>query len=171
MDSALFIGIAVFTLLVISAFFSVAETALTVASPPLLHQMEKKGNRKARIVNELLAHKDRMIGAILLGNNLVNIAASALATGFLIGMFGNAGIAYATAGMTLLVIAFGEVLPKAYAIHNADRAAIAVAPVIRVIVLLFSPVVRSILWLIRLVVRPFGIVLASEQEAEQNARQ
>src|SRR6185503_4836146 len=117
--------------------------------------------RRAQIINRLLAHKDRMVGAILLGANLVTIGASSLATGFLVGMFGNAGIVYATAGMTILVIAFGEVLPKAYAIHHAERVALAVAPITRLVVAVFSPIVQAILWFMRIIMRPFGVELAS----------
>jgi len=171
MNSALITGLAVFALLVCTAFFSGVETALTVASEPLFHQMEKRGDRRAQIVNRLLAHKDRMVGAILLGANLVTIGASSLATGFLIGLFGNAGIVYATAGMTILVIAFGEVLPKAYAIHNAERVALAVAPAVRVVVALFSPIVQGILWFMRLCLKPCGVDLASEHEADQAAEE
>lgn len=171
MESALFTGAAVFVLLVISALFSSAETAMTMASQPLLHQMEKRGDRRAALVNRLLGHKDRIVGAILLGNNLVNIGASALATGFLIGMFGDAGMVYATAGMTLLVIAFGEILPKAYAIHNADRVALFFAPTTRIVVVLFSPIVQGILAFLRTVLRPVGIELASQQESEKAAEE
>jgi Mg2+/Co2+ transporter CorB len=171
MDSALITGIAVFVLLLCTAFFSAVETALTVASQPLFHQMEKRGDRRAQIVNRLLAHKDRMVGAILLGANLVTIGASSLATGFLVGVFGNAGIAYATAGMTILVIAFGEVLPKAYAIHHAERVALDVAPVTRFVVAVFSPIVQAILWLMRIIMRRFGVELASEQEADKAAEE
>jgi Mg2+/Co2+ transporter CorB len=112
-----------------------------------------------------------MVGAILLGANLVTIGASALATGFLVGLFGNAGIVYATAGMTILVIAFGEVLPKAYAIHHAERVALAVAPITRVVVAMFSPIVQAILWFMRIIMRPFGVELASEQEADKAAEE
>ena len=87
-------GIAV--LLILSAFFSGSETALTAASRPLMPQLEQGGDAKARTVNDLLARKERLIGTILLGNNLVNILASALATSVLITMFGETGIAYAT---------------------------------------------------------------------------
>ena len=99
-------------LLVLSAFFSGSETALTAASRPLMHQLEHDGDRKAALVNRLRDEQESLIGAILLGNNLVNILASALATGILISLFGQAGIVYATVGMTLLVLVFAEILPK-----------------------------------------------------------
>ena len=153
---------AIIVLLVISAFFSGSETALTAASRPRLHQLAKGGNRRAKLVLELFDHKDRLIGAILLGNNVVNILASVLATYTMLLVFGDAGIAYATVAMTLLIVIFAEVLPKTYAIGNADRSALIVAPAIRVIVILLSPVTHAIQWLVRITVRPFRIRLGRE---------
>ena len=121
---------AIAVLLVLSAFFSGSETALTGASRPLMHLLETKGNKRAETVNKLQERKGRLIGAILIGNNLVNILASALATSILIGMFGEAGIAYATVIMTALVVMFAEILPKTYALQNSDRAALRIAPII-----------------------------------------
>ncbi|MCK5166458.1 MAG: DUF21 domain-containing protein, partial [Rhodospirillaceae bacterium] len=135
---------AIFILLVLSAFFSGSETALTAASKPLMHQMELSGNRRAGLVNRMMAKKDRLIGAILLGNNLVNILASALATSLLITVFGEAGVVYATIGMTLLVLIFSEILPKTYAFRNASRMALAVSPLINFILIVLSPFVYSI---------------------------
>ena len=120
--------IAITVLLILSAFFSGSETALTAASRPLMHQLEQSGDHRAGIVNRLYEHKERLIGAILLGNNLVNILASALATSLLIVFFGDAGVAYATIGMTLLVLIFAEILPKTYAFKNANQAARPEAP-------------------------------------------
>src|SRR3546814_16482223 len=110
-----------------SAFFSGSETALTAASRSRMHTLELHGNRAAARVNRLRAHMERVIGAILLGNNLVNILSSALATSILIALFGEAGVVYATIGMTALVLLFGEVMPKTYAINNADKTALAIA--------------------------------------------
>ncbi|MCK5546955.1 MAG: HlyC/CorC family transporter [Rhodospirillaceae bacterium] len=135
---------AIFILLVLSAFFSGSETALTAASKPLMHQMELSGNRRAGLVNRMMAKKDRLIGAILLGNNLVNILASALATSLLITVFGETGVVYATIGMTLLVLIFSEILPKTYAFRNASRMALTVSPIINFILIVFSPFVYSI---------------------------
>ncbi|MDK9721347.1 MAG: HlyC/CorC family transporter [Rhodospirillales bacterium] len=131
-------------LLVLSAFFSGSETALTAASRPLMHQLEQGGSKRARHVNKLLAKRETFIGALLVGNNMVNILASALATSVLIGLFGDAGVAYATAAMTAVVVMFGEILPKTYAITHADRAALVVAPVVRVLVAVLLPLLRII---------------------------
>jgi len=144
-------------LLLLSAFFSGSETALTAASTPLMHQLEETGDRRAAAVNDLYAHKDRLIGAILLGNNLVNILATALATSLFFSYFGQAGVAYATVTMTLLVLIFAEVLPKTYAFMNANRAALAVAPLVKGLVALLAPVTGAINTIIRFTLRLFGV--------------
>ncbi|MDH3475185.1 MAG: HlyC/CorC family transporter [Rhodospirillales bacterium] len=150
METALLFSICViFVLLIFSAFFSGSETALTAASRPRMHALELEGDHRAELVNRLFDRKERLIGAILLGNNLVNIMASALATSILIGFFGEAGVAYATLVMTLLVLIFAEVLPKTYAIHHADRMALAVAPVMRVIVVLLAPITLAVQAVVR----------------------
>ncbi len=147
---------AIFVLLLLSAFFSGSETALTAASRPLMHQLEQGGDPKAAIVNRLRMKTDRLIGAILLGNNLVNIFASALATSALITIFGEAGVVYATLGMTFLVLIFAEILPKTYAYRNANKVALWIAPVINVLVTLFSPVTRAIQVVVQMTLRLFG---------------
>jgi Mg2+/Co2+ transporter CorB len=156
--------VAITILLVLSAFFSGSETALTGASRPLMHQLETKGNSRAKTVNKLQERKGRLIGAILIGNNLVNILASALATSILIGMFGEAGIAYATIIMTALIVMFAEILPKTYALQNADRAALQIAPIIRPLVILLSPITFGTQWVVRIALRIFGIHLHSGED-------
>ena len=149
--------IAIFVLLLLSGFFSGSETALTAASTPLMHQLEQKGNSRAALVNQLHEKKTRLIGTILLGNNLVNILASALATSILIFMFGEAGVAYATIGMTLLVLIFSEIMPKTYAIKHANRMALFVAPIINTLMILLSPFTKSINLVVRILFRIFGV--------------
>jgi Mg2+/Co2+ transporter CorB len=150
-------------LLILSAFFSGSETALTAASRPLMHQMERKGSRRAGAVNRLRKKKDLLIGTILLGNNLVNIMASALATSLLITLYGKAGVAYATIGMTLLVLIFAEILPKTYTFHNANRMAVMVAPVINALVFILTPVTRTINFIVRGIFLPFGVNLRADE--------
>ncbi|MBF0356360.1 MAG: HlyC/CorC family transporter [Alphaproteobacteria bacterium] len=137
----IYLGI-IFVLLLLSALFSCSETALTAVSRPFMHQLEQDGSRRARIVNRLVARRDSFIGSLLLGNNLVNILASALATSVLIGLFGEAGVAYATGVMTVIVVVFGEALPKTYAITHADRASLFLGPFVRAVVILLSPIQR-----------------------------
>jgi Mg2+/Co2+ transporter CorB len=136
-------------LLVLSAFFSSSETALTTASRPRMHLLEARGDKRARLVNRLRREQDHMIGTILLGNNLVNILASALATSVLISLFGETGVIYATIAMTLLVLVFGEILPKTYAFRNADRLALTIAPTFLILVRLLSPIMSAIQFVIR----------------------
>jgi Mg2+/Co2+ transporter CorB len=172
METEIFVSIgAILVLLLLSAFFSGSETSLTAASRPRMHTLEQQGDHRAQLVNRLFATKERLIGVILLGNNLVNIMASALATSLLISWFGEAGVVYATVVMTLLVLIFAEVLPKTYAIHNADRLALAVAPVVRPIVVVFGPVTRAVqaivsgtLWLFGL---HYGTGLSPDQSEEE----
>lgn len=153
-------------LLVFSAFFSGSETALTAASRARMHRMEGDGNKRAATVNKLREEKDRLIGGLLLGNNLVNISASALATSVMIKMFGEAGVAYATLGVTILVLIFSEVMPKTYALLHPDRLALAVAPVVSAIVFIFSPVTREISRLVNAVFRLCGVKKDSDDAGE-----
>ena len=133
-------GGAIVVLLVLSAFFSCSETALTASSEPRMRELARQGSPSARMVVALLERKSRLLGSILLGNNLVNIFASALATGLLLSVFGDAGVYYATAAMTVLVVIFAEVLPKTYAIGHADRIATLAAPALKPVVAVLAPV-------------------------------
>ena len=146
--------LAVFILLLVSAFFSGSETALTAVSRARMHALEQEGNARARRVSRLLGKPERIIGTVLLGNNLVNILASALMTSLLIKLAGEAGVLYATVILTLIVVIFCEVLPKTYAIVSPDRFAMFVAPVMSVLIQVLRPftaaidlIVRNILWL------------------------
>ena len=147
---------AIFALICLSAFFSGSETALTAASRARMHQLEKAGDKRAGMVNRLLTAKQRLIGALLFGNNLVNIFASVLATSVFIQIFGEAGIVYATLVMTFLVLVFAEVLPKTWALTVPDRFAIAVAPFVRFTVTVFWPVVAVVEWIVRSILRLIG---------------
>jgi Mg2+/Co2+ transporter CorB len=155
---------AILGLLILSAFFSGSETALTAASRARMHALEQDGNRRAKIVTYLLSIRERLIGAILLGNSLANIAASALATSLFLALFGEAGVAYATVVMTVLVVLFAEVLPKTYAIVNADRMALFVAPAVRFVVAVLAPVTRAMQFLVRHTLRLFGASVGEDVE-------
>jgi len=146
---------AILVLILLSAFFSGSETALTAASRPLMHQLEKNGNRRARMINRLNEHQERLIGAILLGNNLVNILASALATSVMIALYGEAGVAYATLLVTLLVLIFAEILPKTYAIKNADKVSLKIIPIVSALVHVLAPITRSINFVVHVVLKFF----------------
>lgn len=129
----------VVVLLAGSAFFSGSETALMSSSKAKLHAMEKDGVTGASRVNKMTDKPDVLLGTILLGNNLVNIGASALTTGLFIQLFGEVGIAYATIIMTLLVLIFAEVLPKTIASLYPERLALKVSPVMAMLIVLLRP--------------------------------
>ena len=158
--------ITIFFLLLMSAFFSGSETALTASSQPLMHRLEQGGDKRAAVVNRLYDQKERLIGAILLGNNLVNILASSLATSLLITYFGEAGVAYATLGMTFLVLIFAEVMPKTYAIKNANTMALAVSSPVRILVALLSPVTHTVEMIVRGLFRLVGIDIRASDDSE-----
>ena len=143
------ICLAIVALLALSAFFSGSETALTAVNRANMHQLAAKGSRGAQAALRLTEDNERLIGSILLGNNLVNILAASLATSFFTALFGDAGVAWATLVMTAVVLIFGEVAPKTYAITAPDRAAEWVAPAIQVVVRLFAPVVSAVRLLVQ----------------------
>lgn len=167
-DTELILCGAILVLLVLSFFFSGSETALTATSRSRMHQQAKQGDQRATTVLKLLERKDRLIGAILLGNNLVNISASALATTILVSLFGEAGVVYATVVMTALVLIFAEVLPKTYALSHADTVALKVAGIIRIIVLIFAPITSAVQSIVRATLKPFGVDLSHTISVEQH---
>ena len=165
------VALAILVLIVLSGFFSGSETALTAASRARMHMLEKQGDLRAGLVSRLIAEKERLIGALLLANNLVNILASALATSLFIGLFGGAGVVYATIVMTIVVVIFAEVLPKSWAISAPDRFATFVAPVVNVVTTVFAPIVALIQFVVRSTLGLFGItldtVITSEEATEE----
>jgi Mg2+/Co2+ transporter CorB len=149
--------------LAVSFFFSASETALTGFSRARMLQLEKNGNARARLVNRLVETRERMIGAILAGNNVANIAASALTTGLLYAWFGDVGVLYATAIMTVVIVVFIEVLPKTLAINTPDRVALLVARPILWLVRLMGPILVGIEALVRWILRLFGARFGTDQ--------
>ncbi|HPF46390.1 MAG: HlyC/CorC family transporter [Alphaproteobacteria bacterium] len=151
-------------LIIFSGFFSGSETSLTATSASSMHKMSKEGNEKAALVEKLISDPESLIGAILLGNNLVNILASALATYFFIELFGQIGVVYATFIMTAVVLIFAEVMPKTYAISNPERMALRVAPYVNFIVIVFAPIVRLIQLIARRTLRLLGVKAEKNQK-------
>src|ERR1051325_5259683 len=147
---------AILACLLLSFFFAGSETALMAFSRARLLRLEKKGNRTAGIVNRLLDARERLIGALLLGNNAVNILASSLATSVFLLWFGDVGVIYATVAMTVLVVVFAEVLPKTMAINDPDRIALLVARAVNWSVRLLGPVLIAIEALVRWILRTAG---------------
>src|SRR5262244_2509405 len=149
--------------LAVSFFFSASETALTGFSRARMLQLEKNGNARALVVNRLVKTRERMIGAILAGNSVANIAASALTTGVLYAWFGDVGVLYATAIMTVVIVVFIEVLPKTIAINTPDRIALLVARPILWLVRLLGPILVGIEALVRWILRLFGARFGTDQ--------
>ncbi len=150
--------IAIVVLIGMSAFFSGSETALTAASRARMHQLEKDGDPRASLVNKLIADRERLIGAILLGNNLVNILASALATSLFVSLIpGPLGVAIATGVMTVLVLVFAEVLPKTYAITRPDNMARSVSRPISWLVAGVAWIVIGIQGIVNLTLKIIGV--------------
>jgi Mg2+/Co2+ transporter CorB len=147
-------------LLICSAFFSGSETALTASSRGKLRSMADRDEASARGAGRALALKEdseRLIGGILLGNNLVNILATSLATALFTTLLGEGGVAIATLVMTALVLVFSEVLPKTYAINDPERTAARIARPIGLVIVVMAPVVSIVRLFVRGVLRLFGV--------------
>lgn len=164
MEGILFDFGIVVLLLVISAFFSAAETAITGASRAKIHKLKIEGNRRARTVAKLRQKKEKFISTILFGNNVVNIAASAITTSLFIRLFGEDGVLIATIVVTILVVIFAEIMPKTYAIIFPEKVAIALAPFISFIIRLLSPITSSF----QIVVSYIFKILRISQSDSQN---
>jgi len=153
----------IFLCVALSAFFSASETALTAASRARMHALEKNGDRRAALVNRLLASRARLIGTTLLGNTLVNIGASAVTTSILVALAGERGALYATGLMTVLLLVFAEVMPKTVAINYPDRTSLLVARVISFFVAIFGPVLIGVEALVRGFLKLVGIDTSGRQ--------
>src|ERR1700710_878823 len=149
--------------LLVSAFFSASETALPGSPRASMMRLEKQGSRQAASVNRLLELRDRMIGALLLGNNIANIGASALATGVFTAWFGEVGVLYATGVMTVMVVIFAEVLPKTIAINAPDRVSLLVARPMKLMVYLLAPLLTLIEAIVRMLMNLLGIKIGANQ--------
>ncbi len=145
--------LAIFALLVLSAFFNASETALTASSRARMHALEQDGNVKAKLVNRLMATPEKVIGAVLLGNTLVDVLASALAASLAVAWIGDVGVVYATAIMTVLIVIFSAVLPKTYALAWSDRTALLVAPIMRGVIWILMPFTYAIQHVVRLILK------------------
>ncbi len=144
-------------LIIISAFFSGSETGLTTASRARLTEMERRGDRRAAIVLKLTSMPERLIGALLLGNTLANITASAVATAALVKVFGDSGAVIASVFLTIIILIFAEVMPKTYAIAYPDHVARAVAPVMRIFVAVLGPIVMTVEYIVKKTLMVFGV--------------
>ena len=134
----IFISI-IITLIILSAFFSSSETALTAVSEARIHELALQGNNRAIVIEKILIKKEKMISALLIGNNLVNVIASVYATSFALNYFADFGLIFVTISMTIILVIFAEVIPKTYAFSHADELALKVAPIINMIILVLTP--------------------------------
>jgi len=158
-------------LLAISAFFSAAETSLTAVSRGRMHQLEQDGSRAARRVNRLVANRERMIGAVLLGNTFINILASSLTTALLEDHLGKHAVAVTTAFMTAVILIFVEVLPKTLAIARTDRVALALATPLQLVVTLLAPILGAVQWLVWRLLWVFGVRAENREETTEAAHE
>lgn len=148
---------AIVVLLMMSAFFSGSETALTAASRSKLRSRSDKGDAGADAALAVTEDSERLIGAILLGNNVVNILSASLATALFTRLLGSGGVALATLVMTVLVLIFSEVMPKTYAISAPEDVAIRVARSIRWVTVILAPIVSVVRLIVRSILRLFGL--------------
>ena len=157
MNGLIYTALLIFFLIGLNAFFSLAETALTAASRAKMATLEKEGDVKAARVNQLLEERADMIGAILLGSNLVTIGASAIATIIFTNLYGQAGAAISTIVLTPLLLIFGEILPKSMAINGADDISRSVSFPVKIMVKVLAPIMFVITGLVSLLMKMMGI--------------
>ena len=143
--------VAMFVVLVVllglSAFFSGSETALMAIDKIRLKHLEKTHPMRTRMIERLLNKPERLIGTILLGNNLVNVGMSALATVLALSLWGEAGIVSVTVILTVTILIFAEIIPKVYAKYFNERVSMVAAPILSVIITLFKPVIVGITYI------------------------
>jgi len=147
-------------LILLNAFFSMAETALTAASRARMLSLEKDGDKAAKRVVTLMENRERMIGAVLLGANFVTIAASAIAATIFTSITPDYGPLISTLVLTPLLLIFGEVLPKTWAITSADKLARIVALPVTWMVRILSPIVAGVQWIVRQALGLMGVKVA-----------
>jgi Mg2+/Co2+ transporter CorB len=144
---------AILILLLLSAFFNGSETALTAASRARMHALEQEGKTRARLVNKLMSAPEKMLGAVLLGNTLVDVLAAALASALATALVGDVGVVYATVIMTALIVVFAAVLPKTYALTDPDKLALRVAPIMRAVIWLLTPATVVLQFVVRQILK------------------
>ena len=144
-------------LLALSAFFSASETALSTVNRIKIRTLCEEGNRRAQTLNGVLDQYSKMLSAILIGNNIVNLSASSLATSLAIDLWGNMAVGIATGILTILVLLFGEIVPKTSAMLNAERISLAIAGIIRALMWILTPVIFLIDMLSNGILRLIGV--------------
>ncbi|HEV7543828.1 MAG TPA: HlyC/CorC family transporter [Reyranella sp.] len=155
--------------LMLGAYMSAAETAITGASRPRMHRLAQQGNKRATLVNGLLDRKDEAVSAVLLGNSVVNILSASLTTAVLTAVFGAAGVVYATIIVGIMVVIFAEVMPKTWALLRADRVALILAPSIVVTLAILGPMARAVAWISRFFLRLIGVHVDRSPEIDEHS--
>lgn len=151
-------------LILLSAFFSGAETSLTSASKARMRTLAKSGKKNAQIYEKIFADKEKLICTILLANNLVNVLASAIATSILLNYFANDGIAYVTIIMTLMILVFGELIPKTIALFKADSISLFISPIFKILIIIFYPITSSLNFLVKIILKPLNIKIINKEK-------
>jgi putative hemolysin len=144
-------------LLAVSALFSGSETALMAVSKIRLKHLAETMPMRARLVEKVLKNPEKLIGTILLGNNLVNVAMSALATAFAISLWGEKGIVYVTVVLTFVILIFAEITPKVFAKYFNESVSLLVAPLFNVIMIVFNPLIIGVTYISTRLLSLFGI--------------
>ncbi len=149
--------IVVVVLIVLSAFFSSAETSLTTVNKVRLKSLEEQGNKRAKRVLQILENHGKMLSTILIGNNIVNIFASSLVTTFAIDVFGSVAVGIASGILTIIILLFGEITPKTWAMINAEKISLAYSGIIKFLMTVLTPVIFiidkisiGIMWIMRI---------------------
>ncbi|GLS82521.1 HlyC/CorC family transporter [Paraferrimonas haliotis] len=151
-------------LLIISAYFSGSETAMMALNRYRLRHLSKEGHKGAQRASKLLERPDRLIGLILIGNNLVNILASAIATIIGLRLYGDAGIAIATGVLTMLVLVFAEVTPKTVSALYPEKIAFPSSYLLRILLWILSPLVKIVNWITNGFLRLLGLRLDQDKD-------
>lgn len=157
LDHPIMLFIILVILLGMSAYFSGSETALMAISKIRLKHLGETKPRRVKIIEHLLDKPEKLIGTILLGNNLVNVAMSALATAFALSIWGEKGIAYVTVVLTLAILIFAEITPKVYAKYFNERLSMFSAPILNVIMTVFNPVVVGVTYISTKILALMGV--------------
>ena len=130
-----------FVLLILSGFFSSAETALTCANKVRIRSLAEDGNKKALRVQSILESYSKMLSTILIGNNIVNISASSVATTFAIRTWGSYMVGFVTGALTLVILLFGEIIPKTWAMNSSEKISLLYSGIIHLLMKMLTPVI------------------------------
>lgn len=150
-------------LLVASGFFSASETALMSLSKIRIRYMKEEGIKGAKLVGSLIEDSNNLLTSILVGNNVVNIAATSISTSLFLSIFQEKGVPIATAVMTILVLIFGEITPKTIAVNNTEKVALLVSRPIKIIITILKPVV----WIFNIITKVIFKILGVQDKGIQ----